>query len=424
LIPLILMTALLLPLAAAPGDIAAEVARLAKQLNSDELTARNKAEEQLTALGPAALPHLPATTDRTPAEVATRLARVRQALQQARAQQAAEGSTVTLEGDLPPGLSLKDFSKQSGNTITDHRELDEDAKEPAVTVKFDKVLFWRALDELLDDANLDVDHFLGEPGIVVVARAPGRQPRTKGASYAGPFRLEATRFEALRDLRSPGNRSLKLFVEASWEPRLKPIIISLPLDEIRAMAGSEQVEIDGQGEPTAPIGDGASAIELEIPLRAPQRSIERIDSVKGRLKAIVPGDVETFRFVDLPVAKDGAAKKIEQRKASVTVTVDALRKNNDIWELELRVRFDDPSGALDSYLSGWLLGNEAFFEKPGDSPIEPGTLEQTRQLPNEIGVKYLFDLPQGPKGLTFVYKSPTAVFTIPVDYEFKDLELP
>ncbi len=57
-------------------------------------------------------------------------------------------------------------------------------------------------------------------------------------------------------------------------------------------------------------------------------------------------------------------------------------------------------------------------------PVEPGGFEQTRQTPNEVGVKYLFELPDGPKGFAFVYRSPTAVFNVPVEYEFKDLELP
>ena len=282
------------------------------------------------------------------------------------------------------------------------------------------------MDQTLDAAGLDIDSYSGEPGISIVARSPGRIARTSRASYSGPFRIEAARFEALRDLRLEGNRSLKLMLDVAWEPRLKPILISQPLDEISAKAGDEAVRVDGQGEPTAPIGDQSASVELMIPLVSPARVRDKITSLKGKLKAIVPGEVEVFRFTDLPLAKEkgGPPKKVEMRKAAVTVTLDSLRKNNEIWEMQVRVRFDDPGGALDSYLSGWLLGNEVLMEKAGSDPVEPGGQEQFLQTPNEVGVKYLFDLPDGPKGFAFVYKSPTAVFQIPVEYELKDLELP
>lgn len=414
--------------AAAPAaaDLGPDVARLVRQLNSDELTRRDQAEQQLIALGPAALPHLPATNDRTPAEVAQRLSRVRQAYEQARAEQAAQGATVSLSGDMPLAELLKDFAKQTGNSLADRREREEDAPDPALHVDFDKTLFWRALDQTLDQAGLDVDSYSGEPGVAIVGRMPGRVARTSRASYSGPFRLEPARFEAIRDLRNPDSRSLKLFIDVAWEPRLKPIVISQPLDQITAMAGDEEVPIDGQGEPTAPINDGSAAVELVIPLASPSRKQGKITSLKGKLKALVPGEVETFRFADLPTGKEkeGGAKKVEQRKAAVTVALDGLRKNGEIWELRVRVRFDDPANALDSYLSGWLLNNEVFMEKKGQEPIEQGGYEQFLQTANEIGVKYLFDLPDGPKGFSFVYKSPTAVFTVPVEYEFKDLELP
>ena len=62
---------------AASDDLAADVRRLVAQLDYSELAARERAEEQLVKLGPAALPFLPSPTDRMPAETAERLSRVR-----------------------------------------------------------------------------------------------------------------------------------------------------------------------------------------------------------------------------------------------------------------------------------------------------------------------------------------------------------
>ncbi len=215
--------------ASAATELKPEVGRLVRQLNSDELTRRDQAEQQLIALGPAAATHLPPIGESMPAEVAQRLTRVRQALERARAQQAAEGSTVTLKGDVPLGEVLKEFRGQTGNTFTDRRDRDEDAADATLPVDFEKTLFWRALDQVLDEAGLDIDSYAGEAGIALVGRAPGRTGGAIGACYSGPFRLEPARFEALRDLRNPETRSLKLFVDVAWEPRLKPIVISQPL---------------------------------------------------------------------------------------------------------------------------------------------------------------------------------------------------
>ena len=99
----------------AGDDLAADVGRLVGQLASGELATREGAEEQLVKLGPAALPFLPPPTDRLPAETAQRLARARQALEQARAVRAAAASLVTLQGTFRIGELLKEISRQSGN---------------------------------------------------------------------------------------------------------------------------------------------------------------------------------------------------------------------------------------------------------------------------------------------------------------------
>src|SRR5262249_18192361 len=154
------------------------------------------------------------------------------------------------------------------------------------------------------------------------ARGGERVSRGKLASYSGPFRLEPARFETYHDLRNSRNRSLKLFMEVAWESRLRPIVVSQPMDQITVTAGGKPVTRDRQGEPAASISDGSTGVELEIPLSSPERSVAKIDSLKGQLKVLVPGSMETFRFADLPTGKDAANKKIEQRKASVAVTIE------------------------------------------------------------------------------------------------------
>lgn len=425
---LVLYAALLATAADAPADeqLTSDVRRLVRALNAQQLTERDEAEKALLALGPAALPLLPEVNERTPAEVSQRLARVRQALQMAAVEIAGKPSRVTLKGTLPLAEVLAAISKQTGNRIVDHREnFGEEVTDPQVTVDFADTPFWNAIDNVLDQAELAVYGFTGERGVFLVNRPKGQLPRSSGACISGPFRLNGTRFEAVRDLRSPKNKSLKLFMQVEWEPRLKPVGLMQPLDTIKvAASGGENIAVDGaQGVPEAQVGEDTCAVELEIPLELPARKVEKIDTLSGKLNAIVPGMVETFRFAELPILKDGKAKKVEQRKAGVTVAVDQVRKNNEIWEVRMRVKFDNPSQALESHRT-WVLNNEAYLEGTDGKRIDHGGFEQTRQTKDEIGMLYLFELEKGPQALTFVYKTPVAILEMPMEYELQDLQLP
>jgi hypothetical protein len=235
--------------------------------------------------------------------------------------------------------------------------------------------------------------------------------------------MEAVRFETLGDLRRPANRSLKLLVEVEWEPRLRPILISQSLQQVQVTAAGQPLAVDGRGEISAPVGDGPSAISLEIPLALPPRSVATVDLLKGQLKVLLPADVEPFRF-QFPKVKAVRGPKPQQHKGAVTVTLDSMHKSADAWELEVSARFDDPALAIDSYLIGWLLDNKATLERDGRRPVAPVGIEQTRQTPKEVGVKYRFAVAESLEGWTLVYQTPTAVLEIPVDYRFTNLDLP
>ena len=162
---------------------------------------------------------------------------------------------------------------------------------------------------------------------------------------------------------------------------------------------------------------GDLTTELLIPLKLPERSIKQIASLKGKLTAMVPGRVETFRFADL------AVRGAEQRKAGVAVILDQVRRNNEIWEIRVVVRFDKAAGALESH-RGWVFNNEAYLETKDGQRINYDGFETTRQTEQDVGMAYYFDLEKGPTGLTFVYKTPSVVTQLPVEYEIKNLPLP
>ena len=402
-------------------DLRATVDRLVVQLNARQLTQREAAEERLLELGPDVLGLLPPVTPRMKAEVRQRVERIRQKLQRSVAESAASASSVTLAAErMPLSQVLAALEEQSGNKIVDFRErFGQPVTDRALNVDFDKTPFWQALDRVLDLAELSVYPFGEERAICLVAREDAPLPRGASASYSGPFRIEPIRIFARDELRDPQGRLMQLTLEVAWEPRLKPISLVQRMADLKAVDenGDELALDDTQAELEIPAGD-ATTVELILPMALPPRRVEQIARLQGRLTAMIPGRIETFTFDDVT-----RAKNVQKRAAGVTVTLDQARKNNDLWEVRMRVRFDRPGEALQSH-RGWILDNEAYLVDAQGKPIPCDTTEVTGQSENEMGIAYLFFLDNPPTGYRFVYKTPGAVVAKEFDYEIKGVKLP
>ena len=408
---------------AAPSDDLEEtVHRLVRQLNARQLSQRDEAEEELLGLGPAALDFLPSADSRLPAEAVQRMARVRRTLERRRAESIAAGSTVThAKASRPVSQWLAMLAEQTGNKIIDFRdEFGQEAKDPEIELDLDKTPFWVALDQLLDKAQLDVYPFAGEPGIALVNRSGDRTNRSETASYAGAFRLEPLEMLARRDLRNPDTHTLRLRLQVTWEPKLRPIAIRHSLADFTAF--------DPDGQPLSTSGDDVTreimirpdsiGTELEVQLEPPSREVDRIARLEGMFQVLLPGGMETFRFENLATARG-----VEQRRAGVTVTLDQVRKIDFGWEMRLRVRFGEAAGALESH-RGWVFNNPVFLETPKGERRSHDGLETTRQTENEVGIAYFFESDGDLAGHALVYETPAVILDVPVEFEIRDLMLP
>jgi len=410
--------------AEAPADEAlkADVQRLVRQLDAPQLARREEAEAALLKLGPRVLDLLPPASDRMPAEVKQRLQRVQQQLRRQVADSAAAASLITLsDASMPLGKVLAALEQQSGNRIVDLRKrFGHPLSDPEVKATFDQTPFWQALDRVLDQAGLTVYDYGEQRAIHVVGRGETQLPRSGAACYNGPWRFELTEVTAQRDLRSADGQSLRLGLEVAWEPRLKPISIKQRLDELRAVdENDDPLTVDARkAELEVPVAADATAVKLVLPFRLPPRDVKEIASLRGALLALLPGKIETFRFEDLP-----AAKNVEKRLAGVTVVLDQVQKNNEIWQVRMRVRFDEPEKALESH-RGWIFQNEAYLEAPDGKPIAYEGFETTRQTGNEVGIAYSFVLDGPPAKHTFVYKTPGVIVAKTFDYRLKSVRLP
>lgn len=407
----------------APADLADTVRQLIRDLDAGQKARREDAEKKLLALGPRALDYLPENTDRMSAEAGQRLDRVREKLEKNAAANSLEPTTVTVSGEKPFSKILALIEEQTGNKIVDLRsEFGQDTGDPNLKVDFDKTPFWPAFDRVLDDAELTIYPYASEQGgLGITSRGESALPRRGAAVYSGAFRIEGTEFVARRDLRDPMSHVLNLTLEASWEPRLSPIVITYPAGSITALGdqGQPLATNDSAGDMQMPVNNDDKLVEVPIQFDLPERNVRRIASLKGKLTAMLPGRVETFRFTNLD-----KTKRVDRKRAGVTVALESVRKNGAVWEIRMLLIFDKATGALESHLStGWVSNNFAALEDAKRQSIPYAGLETTRETETEVGVAYYFDVPSL-KGYTFVYKTPTAIISLPIEFELKDLELP
>ena len=407
---------------AAEEGLELEVRRLVRRLDSPQLEGREAAEEELIKLGPKILDLLPRPTDRTPAEVKQRIGRIRQKLQRATAESTARASLITLSGEaIPVSKVLASLEKLSGNKIIDGRDgKGQDVDEPKLKVGFSKTPFWQALDQVLDQAALTAYPYGQQRAINVVPRPETQLARQGRASYSGPFRIEATCLTARRDLRDPTGQVLRLTLEIAWEPRVSPISLRQRLADLEVVDpnGRPLVLNSPLAELEVPVDPQATTVELHVPMELPPREVKEIAKLKGTLKALLPGKIETFRFKNIMKAA-GAG----QRVAGVTVTLEKVRRNDEIWEVRMRVGFDQASGALESY-RGWIFNNEASLVSPDGKTVPFDAFDTIGRTENEIGIAYLFGLEKPPAGYTFVYKTPGMIISTDFEYEINDLKLP
>lgn len=403
--------------ASAPKDVRESVRQLIRQLDADERDQRQAAEDGLLQLGPEILGLLPPITPRTPAEAKVRLERVRKALETELARVAAEPTRVTLRGEMPLSEALAALTEQTGNAVRGYAE-----GGGRVTADWEDVIFWRALDGILDQVNLNVDPYGGMANTLVLrARPDSELDRASHAVYSGAFRFEPIRLNARRDIRNSDVNALTITYSVAWEPRMRPISLRQRLDSVSVVDDLGQtlpITQNQYGVINAPIESDISAVELVLPVALPERRATRLASVKGTMTAIIPSAMQDFEFTELATSRD-----VEHRNAGVAVIYEGMRKNGDLYEIRVRLRFDEAEGALQSHLS-WVSKNEAYVTDAAGQRQENLGMAQRIRSEDEVGFSYLFDLPQGPDQCTFVYRTPALVMELPVEYELNDLPLP
>lgn len=409
----------------------AAIEQLVEQLNADEAAQRDRAEEALFMLAPLESPvaterflqQLPRPNNRMPPEVRLRLSRIRERIENEISEQALQPTKITLDAEaMPLDKVLEIIAGQTGNRLADYRQqFGQTADAKLLDLEFENKPFWPAIDQMLDQASLDLYPFSGEEALGVVEREQGTALRAEGASYAGAFRIAPINIVAQRNLRNPEQQGLRVELEIAWEPRLRPIVLSQPASELEIIADDGEVIAPANIEAVfdVEVSPGSHASELTIPLELPSRQVAEIKRFTGHLSALVPGSQAEFRFENL-----AEAERVEQQRGGVIVTLTRVRKSQALWEVHMQLRVESEEAGLESH-RGWVFQNISYLETPEGEVMDHVGFETTMQSEREVGMAYLFEIPtEEIDGYTWVYQTPAGIVRLPVEYQLKNIPLP
>ena len=159
--------------------------------------------------------------------------------------------------------------------------------------------------------------------------------------------------------------------------------------------------------------------ELEFPIRTAlfDRQVEELKSVKGVVRAVLPGRIETFKFKDLATQPEG----VSQTKAGATVTYLGTNKNEELWGVRISLKFDDENNALESHQS-WVTENLVMLVDKDGNQNEPFAQEVYLQSGKAVGIEYFFG--ENPAGNDLVYRTPAAIVNLELPFNIKGIPLP
>ncbi|MCA9132917.1 MAG: hypothetical protein KDA45_07170 [Planctomycetales bacterium] len=401
-----------------PAVDPAVVRRALRQLDADDLQTRDRAERQLLEMGPAVLPLLPQITPRTSGELKVRLQRIRQAQQWKKVTAYFDASTVTLEGKLPLAEALQQITAQTGNAI--QLQNAQTLPDLRVELQADRQPFWATMETLMAQAKLRINNYGTTDNALVLSPASSDSSHRTAAFTHGPFRLDLVSVQSNLAFSGALNGGLTVSFQVTWEPRLQPVFMQLPMASIQAETNSGQSlkASNPQAAPEIPLNLGGCTTQVDLLLERPPRSDSHIRSLQGDFTIAVPSDRHQYAF-----GKLGDGGRQTEKFGDVQVTLEGVRRNGAVYEMRVLVEFGDSQGALDSF-RGWILSNEAYLLDAQQTRLENVGLQTYAVMPNAVGIAYLFQINGDPNDCQLIYESPAAITRQTVAYKLQDIELP
>jgi len=387
-----------------------------ENLDASSSLDRRRAEQALLAAGPSILESLPKRVPGHSIEAAERLTRVREILsaQKDAAVKPSSQGFISLSGVKTFGAALEKIGLEAG--VSFHHSIDEN--DPIEMVS-QSLPFWHALDLLLDQKKLDINFYGGgSKTLQLVRRRDGRPSRVDSADYRSVFRLEPISVSAKRTLRQTALGGVNIALEVCWEPQVTPIGISFPLQKLKATLDSGGILLPQRSGGTVDVATTSEIAfaECNLPLQLPSGKSERIVSLKGIMRTMIPGPKKRF---EIPLLSGSGEMTID----AMTVSLDAVKETDQLYQVAISIDLVEAGRSLESHRQ-WVFENRVFLERQDGTSIEHLGFEILRQTESGFGVSYLFNIKSDPSVLTLVYESPTSVSSKDIEFELKEIPLP
>ena len=393
-----------------------QILKWVSELDADSLAVRRQASQRLIDLGPGLLRDLPPNRSTDSPERSEALIRIRRDLEVQLAEQMKRPSRVSLNGEMTLWEALQSIEEQTQNGFD---KLNTET-EPQV-LDLEDVTYWDAISELLRKfPQFRLHPFRSLPGKLQLMLVPPDFSTTPPLHAGGVFLFEPMRVESTSDLTNPMLDTTAVMIRMRWEPRLRPLSIVHDLTRLQGTTDLEHVLTSDRGQERleTPVQSGMGWVDFRATLQKADRSDQWVEELQGSLRVTLPAVETSFQFKDLKLEQP-----IEQRTGKTVVTLMGTRKVNQLQSIQLRIRFDESTGSLESHRQ-WLFESPAILIDSDGNAVEYFTFETTLQKSDEVGISYLFGIDGDLADHVFEYRAPSAILTIEQDWAIQKLELP
>ncbi|MFM7319861.1 MAG: hypothetical protein ACKO5E_23185 [bacterium] len=409
------------------------VAQLLEQLDSPDEKKAASAGEALVKLGAKIVPLLPVENGKNPA----RLKSVKEALAAA-SKQSTGATLVSIKGDsVRLSDALKALGQQSGNTVVDLREQNgQEATNPTIALNLDKVPFFKALDEIAVKSGLSLNFYTAENAIGLLSAGGmpmvGNFEATPQSSSVNPyiryidaFRVSLNRIGLTRDYASAADgHQANLQMELVWEPRLRPIMLRLKPDQIKAIDDKgREIKASTSGESMElSIRAENPIVDINLNLAAPERDAKTLEKLEITAELTVPLANQTL------VAKNIREANAKAKAGDTEFRIMAFEAEAPVWKVTVELKSGPPAGSekLDSYRQVSLKPQVSLVKSDGGRiALNGGFSASGGSGPNETVYEFLFvDIPGKPEDHGLAIELPGELKTIPLKWSMEKIPLP
>lgn len=323
-------------------------------------------------------------------------------------------------GEITLNDVLAILARQTGNVVADRRTAADNVK---MTLPMRTSEFWPTMDAIGAQTGIGFSPYGG----VSLMDAPYRKLRT---SYSGLFRFSIKRVQVGRDDETQ-MQFAAVTLDVAWEPRFEPFYLNLDgavakfAPDAKGNSLSEIIPRHARGNSVA----GSTATEVELRMKAPDRTSPALASLTGTFEVIGPPKMVDFAFPKLAPIKQGESPRtLKDDGVQVSLTYADLKPTR--WSIDVEMVYSPRSMvSFESFQADSWRANNRVWLTWGKHKLEPSSQStETSKLGTKLRYNFLpkGDTPLPAKGtdITLTYRTPNRVVAFAVPFAFRDLPLP